>query len=364
MRCLLLRNNRIGAWLSRALGGFRQAPEPAPAPQKICTHVILLDGTMSTLTRGSETNIGLTYRLLRDLAPDAGVRVYYEPGIQWRGLRRAHEVMAGIGINRQIKRAYAWLSASYRPGDRVILMGYSRGAYAVRSLGGLIDSMGLLRPDALDQGRVEELYELYRSARDSDAAHQMRAVYCRADVPVSFLGVYDTVRALGMRYPVVWRFLPLPHPYHTHTLGSHIEIARHALAMDETRTAYMPILWDTSHATEGQSVVQMWFKGTHGDIGGQLNGRAMARPRANVALTWMLEEVEAAGLHLPADWRARFPQDAEAPSVGNFTGFGKLFWERRRRVVGRDASEVVHPSAQDWATRRGVKIGALEAAAG
>lgn len=356
-------SDRIWGWLPRALKGIRQAPAPSPAPDAPCTHVVLLDGTMSSLTLGCETNIGLMYRLLMDLPRDAGVRVYYEPGIQWRGVLRAHEVMAGIGINRQIKRAFAWLSASYKPGDRVMLLGYSRGAYAVRSLGGLIDHMGLLRPDAMTAARVETLYELYRSTRDSPEAREMRDAYCRADVPVTFLGVFDTVRALGMRYPVVWRFLPLPHPYHTHALGRHIETARHALALDETRVAYQPILWDTTQTGAGQDVVQMWFKGTHGDIGGQLNGRAIARPRSNVALVWMLAEAETVGLRLPAHWRARFPADAEAPSVGNFTGFGKLFWDRRRRTVGGDASEALHPTAKDWARERGVDLADYKVAA-
>lgn len=357
-------SDRIWGWLPRVFGGFRQAAEDMSAPQDPCTHVILLDGTMSSLTHGCETNIGLTYRLLLDLHMDAGVRVYYEPGIQWRGLRHAHEVMAGIGINRQIKRAFAWLSVGYRPGDRVMLIGYSRGAYGARSLGGLIDRMGLLRPDAVTDARVEALYDLYRHARDSDAAKAMTAEFCLANVPVSFLGVFDTVRALGMRYPLVWRFLPLPHPYHTHTLGAHIEVARHALALDETRVAYRPILWNTSNATPGQDVAQVWFKGSHGDIGGQLNGRAVARPRANVPLVWMLEEAETAGLRLPPDWRARFPVDADAPSVGNFSGFGKLFWERGRRVVGQDPSEALHPTAKAWARERGVDLPQHEPALG
>lgn len=342
----LPQNKGMWARLRDVFDGFRQAPEPAPALDTACTHVILLDGTMSSLTPGNETNIGLTYRLLMDLPEGSGVRVYYEPGIQWRGLRHAHEVMAGIGINRQIRRAYSWLAEGYKPSDRVILMGYSRGAYAVRSLGGLIDQMGLLRPGAVSQSRVDALYELYRSAPESVQAAEMSVSYCLADVPIRFLGVYDTVRALGMRYPLIWRFLPLPHPYHTHTLGRHIAVARHALALDETRVAYRPVLWDTARPMAGQDVAQVWFKGTHGDIGGQLNGRARARPRANLALVWMLGEAEAVGLRLPPAWRARFPVDAEAPTVGNFSGFGKLFWERRRRVVGRDASEAIHPSAQ------------------
>lgn len=345
-----------GIWAR--IRGFRNdaEPEPAPEPQEPCTHVVLLDGTMSSLSPGCETNIGLTYRLLMDLPRDAGVRVYYEPGIQWRGIRRAHEVMAGIGINRQILRAYVWLAKSYRPGDRVILLGYSRGAYAVRSLGGLIDRMGLLYREALSQYRVEALYDLYRNARESAEAAEMTAKHCRADVPITFLGAFDTVRALGVRYPLIWRMMPLPHPYHTHTLGQHIAIARQAVALDETRVAYEPILWDTSRAGLTKDVAQLWFRGSHGDIGGQLNGNEAARPRSNISLQWMLGEAESAGLTLPEHWRDRFPMDENAPSVGTFGGFGKIFWRRRRRLVGRDASEALHPSAKAWAEARGLDL--------
>ncbi len=312
---------------------------------------------MSSLTPGCETNIGLTYRLLMEADRSSGLRLYYEPGIQWRGLSRAHEVMAGIGINRQIRRAYVWLSHAYRPGDKVILLGYSRGAYAVRSLGGLIDRMGLMKREALSQERVEALYELYRAAPNSVAAEAMRAQYCGPSIPITFVGVFDTVRALGIRWPLVWRMLPLPHPYHNHTLGPHVEVARHALALDETRVAYDPILWDTDREMPGQSVVQMWFRGSHGDIGGQLNGRAAVRRRSNIALNWMLAEAGAAGLPLPDGWKTRFPTDANAPSVGTFGGFGKLLWMRKRRIVGRDPSERVHPSAKDWASAKGLDLG-------
>ena len=334
-------NDRITRWVR----GLRSAAPPAPPdPAQPTTHVILLDGTMSSLTPGAETNIGLTFRLLQGLPPGSGVRLYYEPGIQWRGIRRAHEVMAGIGINRQIRRAYAWLATGYAPGDRVVLMGFSRGAYAVRSLGGLIDTMGLVRRDQVTQGLVEEIYALYRDDPGSAAARALRGRVCIRDVPIRFIGVYDTVRALGIRYPLVWRLLPLPHPYHNHHLGLHVETARQALALDETRVAYAPVLWQTS-ASDGRDVAQVWFKGSHGDIGGQLNGMAAARPRANIPLVWMLEELARADLPLPENWRARFPTDPDAPSVGNFSGFGKLFWARRRRVTGRDSSERLHPSA-------------------
>ena len=101
---------------------------------------------MSTLAHGQETNIGLSYRLLRDLPESAPVTLYYEPGIQWRGWRRGAEVIAGRGLNGQIARAYLFLARNYRPGDCVMAMGYSRGALAVQALVGLIERQGLLRP--------------------------------------------------------------------------------------------------------------------------------------------------------------------------------------------------------------------------
>lgn len=350
-----------GIW-ARLLG-FRNDAEPTPAPLQTCTHVVLLDGTMSTLQPGEETNIGLTYRLLLDLPPGSDVRVYYEPGIQWRGIRRAHEVMAGIGINRQIRRAYVWLATSYRPGDRIILMGFSRGAYAVRSLAGLIDRLGLFSREYLSEERVDQLYTLYREAPGSPEAAAFKATYCLPEVPVTFIGAYDTVRALGIRYPLVWRMLPLPHPYHNHALGQQVRVARQALALDETRAAYEPILWDTTKADPGQDVSQLWFKGSHGDIGGQINGHPDARPRSNITLTWMLAEAEAAGLTLPDRWQTRFPTDATAPSAGNFSGYGKLFWLRRRRVPGRDPSEAMHPTARPWAEANGVSLPSTEPSA-
>ena len=87
---------------------------------------------------------------------------------------------------------------------------------------------------------------------------------------------------------------------------------------------------------------QVWFRGTHGDVGGQLDGHAPARPLANIPLVWMLSRLEGCGLPLPAGWRDRFPQDANAPSIGMWYGWSKLFLLRRRRVVGRDRTERLH----------------------
>ena len=106
------------------------------------THIIILDGTMSSLVPEQETNAGLTYKLLLEAGRRANLTLHYEAGIQWRYWRNMWDVMTGRGINRQIARAYGVLASRYRPGDRIVLIGYSRGAYAVRSLAGAVDLIG------------------------------------------------------------------------------------------------------------------------------------------------------------------------------------------------------------------------------
>lgn len=131
-------SKRILGWLGRPLRSEHSAEAKLRGP---VAHVIILDGTMSTLEPGRETHAGQLYRLCREMG--AQVSVFYEAGIQWHSWRTTPDVMIGRGINRQIRRAYGYLASRYRPGDRIYLMGYSRGAYAVRSLAGVIDEVGL-----------------------------------------------------------------------------------------------------------------------------------------------------------------------------------------------------------------------------
>jgi len=341
------------------LRGFRSAAPPprrpdAPAPR---THVVLLDGTMSSLKRGCETNIGLIYRLLSEVGSSANLMIYYEPGIQWRGVKRAIEVIAGIGINRQIKRSYLFLARNYRPGDRIFLMGYSRGAFAVRSLAGLIDKLGLLRPAQISEETIARLYYLYECDPDGPEAQAFRAARCHEEAPITMVGVFDTVRALGLRWPVLWRLAPQAHAFHNHRLGPGTLNGFHALALDETRDAYAPVLWQVLPEREGD-IVQMWFRGSHGDVGGNLGDWHVARPLSNIPLVWMLERAESCGIALPPNWRGRYLTDPAAPSIGNKRGWGALFLYRHRRKPGQDQSERVHPTVAPYLRAAGVAVDA------
>ena len=324
-------------------------PEPPPpdkaAKRAGADHVVLLDGTMSSLDPGEETNIGLTFRLLEEArARGTRLSLYYEPGLQWQGWTRLNEVVQGRGLNRQIRRAYGFLASRYRPGDRIWLFGYSRGAYAVRSLAGLIDRVGLIRRDCATERNITAAYRHYQFTPDSHAARTFAAAHCHAGVAIEMIGVYDTVKALGLRLPVVWKFTEVKHVFHNHHLGPSVKRGYHALALHETRAVFAPVLWECPPGWQG-TVEQVWFRGAHGDVGGQLSGFAAARPLSNIPLVWMLGKAEAAGLPLPPGWAARFPTDGQAPMIGNWRGWGKIFLLRHARPVGRDRSERIHPTA-------------------
>ncbi len=304
-------------------------------------HVIILDGTMSSLKPGRETNAGLAYRLLSEIG--APVAVYYEAGVQWQDWRNTHHVLMGYGVNRHIKRAYGYLASRYKPGDRIFFLGYSRGAYAVRSLAGVIDQVGLLRGECATERNVEQAYRHYRLGTESAVVRAFAAAHCHEETGIEMVGVWDTVKALGLRLPLFWRLTEARHQFHSHALGPSIRHGFHALALDETRSVFDPVLWECPDDWEGR-VEQLWFPGTHGDVGGQLDGDESARPLANISLVWMLERAEDCGLLLPEGWRKRYDCDATAPSIGTWRGWGKLFLLRGRRRVGRGVCERLHES--------------------
>lgn len=311
------------------------------------THVIILDGTRSSLEFGCETNAGITFKLLTEASQNANMTVYYEAGIQWRDWAGTWDVMTGKGINRQIKRAYGVLSSRYRDGDKIILVGYSRGAYAVRSLAGVIDIVGLVKHECATERSITQAYRHYRTGGRSKYAKAFRDEHCHPSVAIEAVAVWDTVKALGLRIPVIWRwFQQSGHDFHNHTLGAHVCNGFHALGIDERRAAYRPVMWTTPKNWDGH-IEQVWFRGNHADVGGQVGDNLSARPLANIPLVWMLERLEMCGISLPTNWSNRFAQDVNAPSIGNWRGWSKVFLTRRRRVIGDDPSEALHETVTD-----------------
>ena len=224
------------------------------------------------------------------------------------------------------------------------MLGFSRGAYAARSLAGVIDQVGLLKQDQATVRNIRQVYRHYKYAAGSAVAADFSKAYCHADVEIEMVGVWDTVKALGLRWPVLWRWSQPAHDFHNHRLGNSIRHGYQALALDETRLAFEPVMWASRPEWQGE-MEQVWFRGCHSDIGGNLGDYRVARPLSNIPLVWMLEKLAGCGVPLPDNYATRFITDPQAPGVGSYRGWSKLFLWRRRRVIGADVSEHLHPTA-------------------
>ncbi|WP_444461253.1 DUF2235 domain-containing protein [Rhodobacter capsulatus] len=345
----------FGKWRQRkaSSAGGDTSPPPRPARGSV-DHVVLLDGTLGSLSQAHLTSIGMIYRFLRRASPRASV--YYGKGLQYREWRDLKDIWLGWGVEAQILRAYGWLAMRYRPGDRIFLIGYSRGAFAARSLAGLIERVGLLRKDAATERNVEQAWRHYR-AEVSPVA--FRDALCHPSAPIEMVGVFDTVAALGVRLPLFWTMSADRVRFHDHRLGRSVRHGFQALALHETRPVLSPLLWN-SDGSGATRIEQVWFRGCHADVGGQLADYDAARPLSNIPLVWMLEQAEALGLALPAGWQAGFPCDPAAPSVGSWGGWGKFFIMRQPRRVGVDGSERLHESVRrrklEWWIRVGTGL--------
>lgn len=201
----------------------------------------------------------------------------------------------GWGLERNIVEAYKALIFLYEPGDEIYIFGFSRGAYTARSLAGLIRKAGILSRDKIDEvGKAMALYRRRGSSGhpDADKVQAQRAELSpdvatslsdlskrdkkTALLRISYLGVWDTVGALGLPGFLGWfaRMINQKYAFHDTSLSSSVSSARHAVAIDERRKHYPPSLWKNLQDLNARSqrldapYQQMWFAGDHGSIGG------------------------------------------------------------------------------------------------
>jgi len=221
--------------------------------------------------------------------------VYYDEGIGTEGgpLQRIMDGMTGRGLSRNILDAYAWLIHHYDEDDQIFVYGFSRGAYTVRSLAGMIRKCGILRME--HQGMLNDAYRFYRDhTRDpySPAATAFREQYS-VTANVYLVGAWDTVGTLGIPLTILRRLYARRFAFHDQSLSRRIPYGYQALAIDEHRRHFIPTLW-TGAPGPGQTIEQVWFAGSHGDAGGSEKDRQLS----DFTLRWMLDRSQAAGLAL------------------------------------------------------------------
>jgi hypothetical protein len=210
----------------------------------------------------------------------------------------------GLGLTDKVERAYSFLMDFWEPGDRVFLFGFSRGAYTVRVLAGMLHALGLLPRG--NHNLVPYVMRLFKSVRKGllpnpeehksrywDLCDEFRRTFSRQvsiedkdrRFPVHFVGIWDTVSSVG------WVWEPAHFPFTAHNPG--IEVIRHAVSIDERRWFFRQNLMTPA---EHQNLLEVWFPGVHADVGGgypEEDGGLWREP-----FEWMVGQAVEAGLHI------------------------------------------------------------------
>lgn len=264
--------------------------------------VLCLDGTGNQLKAKGNTNVVRLYRML-DLADPQRQVAFYDPGVgtfaakgAWtrpgKGLSKLLGLAFGYGIKENLAEAYEYLMGHYRPGDRIFVFGFSRGAYTARALCGMSYRAGLMRPGA--ENLVPYLVASYTKGDDWSGddwstidrfAETFSHLHGRSlALPIHFLGLWDSVKALGYlrwnpRYPYT-RQLP------------NARTVRHAVSIDERRRPYAEYLVKPDGPDD---LSEVWFAGVHSDVGGTFVDDSRL---STIALKWMTDQALRAGLIL------------------------------------------------------------------
>jgi uncharacterized protein (DUF2235 family) len=206
---------------------------------------------------------------------------YYHPGVGTMGAPTATNWvsktwsmlmgLAGAGLLTNVGDEYRYLMDNYQEGDQVYLFGFSRDAYTVRALAGVLHMFGLLCPG--NNGLIPYILRMYaKRTRDAagmtntfDVAAQFKKIFCR-HCPPHLVGVWDTVNSVGY----VWDPVRLP----CTAQNPDMKNGRHAVSIDERRCYFHNNLWGAQ--LPGQTLKPVWFAGVHSDVGGSYPERKAA----------------------------------------------------------------------------------------
>jgi uncharacterized protein (DUF2235 family) len=266
---------------------------------------IFCDGTWNTPDKSEggkhcQTNVVKMANALCPASADGTLQLlYYDTGIGSEGdlLQRVYDGATGTGITNKILQAYRFIINNYEKSDELFLFGFSRGAFTVRSISGLIRNSGILKIENLDL--VQRAYSIYRSRKPEFQPREIEATLFRKTFAVEettiirFIGVWDTVGALGNPL-FLHGFLSNRNQFHDTELSTRISYAFHALAIDENRKNFEATLWHQKPDSKNQVLEQVWFPGVHSDIGGGYPENETGL--SDSALQWMLEKAQSCNL--------------------------------------------------------------------
>jgi len=221
----------------------------------------------------------------------------------------------GAGLITRIVRGFTFVSRNYVAGDRIYLVGFSRGAYTARALAGLIAAKGLLNPAIVDlnnkptayrlgaavwhQWRLEKLPVGSPLDHLGDIVLDLPAFLSRrpdpawlVDAPIETVAVWDTVGALGIPIFTNQRVAVDVFQFADRVLSGKVKFGRHAVSIDEERGAFTPTLWDADPAR----ITQVLFPGGHADVGGGYTIGNDESGLSDIALKWIRGELAKLGV--------------------------------------------------------------------
>lgn len=288
--------------------------------------VLLSDGTGNAASKVWRTNVWRLFQSL-DLTNSRQVAIY-DDGVGSSSFKPLALIggVFGWGLKRNVLDLYTFLCRNHEPGARIYAFGFSRGAFTIRVLLGLVANQGLVPYDTEAElhRRAVAAYRAYRKARFHSVLHVETAFRGLRDIglgllervtgrqpydpsdnipapPIRFVGLWDTVAAYGLPIEEMTRGVnqwiwPLELP--NRKLGANVERACHALALDDERTTFHPVLWsereerparpdgDGRRWVKDERVSQVWFAGSHSNVGGGYPDDSLA----HVSLTWIMKE--------------------------------------------------------------------------
>ncbi|OCH94875.1 hypothetical protein OBBRIDRAFT_51149 [Obba rivulosa] len=310
--------------------GERNVQGETKMSSSACNHapgrnlVVCIDGTSNQFGEKNTNVVELYSRLEKNDKQltyyNSGIGTYATPS--WRSLSwwlqvigHKFDLAVAWRFERILLGAYKWLSENYVEGDRIFLFGFSRGAYQVRAISGMVEKIGLIHKGNEDQ--IPFAYELYAATKDSsggstaaEKCKRFKNTFSRRNVKVHFVGVWDTVSSVG-----IVRDKSLPDT----TAGmSHVCVFRHALALDELRVKFLPeYAYGGSGLPERQDaqalgstdVKEVWFAGSHSDIGGG-HAENADMDHFGPVIRWMSYEAIGSGLRMEpfmGEWKTVTP---------------------------------------------------------
>lgn len=280
--------------------------------------VIFLDGTWNDPE--DQTRVWAAKNLIS--ATHKGVKqdVYYDAGLGTQKFEKFQGGVFGKGLGKNVRQAYAWLVDTYKDGDNVYIFGFSRGSFTATSVTGMIMRWGLIRPNSpLSVEQIFKLYEkwdkhtpLYqlvfdkRDGRTDFSALEQQLLDTSRRIKIKMIGIWDSVATVGVPFGNFARFSKNALRFHNPRISTIYENVFHALAIDEHRKPFRPILfhffykrdatqadYDKNKKKYADHIEQRWFSGSHGDVGGGDN-----IPVSNAPYAWLLSHAQSLGLGL------------------------------------------------------------------